>query len=246
VSEEPSLETTLQVLIDEEYARTMNARDRLGTFVALAQSAIGLLHSVVSSIDRDHFMAAALMLSVQKSATLAFLSYVRGHTAQAEFNARQLIEFCALTAYMLAHPEEDVTRGTGNDSDGFVPPKRLSAKAYMWLNEQQPHASGLLKEMKDQINDTTSHASVYLTHFTFEWDSGGEDSEHFRGSFFDNVDDNVTRLYLMSFSRLIVIVIETLICPRLSGPSPMIVWIMKGTTNAEQEAQAGRDYRQAA
>ena len=35
-------------------------------------------------------------------------------------------------------------------------------------------------------------------------------------------------------------------CPRLSGPSTMIVWIMKGTTNADQEAQAGRDYWQAA
>ena len=38
----------------------------------------------------------------------------------------------------------------------------------------------------------------------------------------------------------------TVICPRLSGPSTMIVWTTKGTTNAEQEAQAGRDYRQAA
>ena len=35
-------------------------------------------------------------------------------------------------------------------------------------------------------------------------------------------------------------------CPRLSGPPTMIVWIMKGTTNAEQEAQAGRDHREAA
>ena len=36
------------------------------------------------------------------------------------------------------------------------------------------------------------------------------------------------------------------ICPPLSGPETMIVWTTKGTTNAEQEAQAGRDYRQAA
>jgi hypothetical protein len=35
-------------------------------------------------------------------------------------------------------------------------------------------------------------------------------------------------------------------CPRLSGPSTMIVWTTKGTTNAEQEAQAGRDHREAA
>ncbi|MCC4233353.1 DUF736 family protein [Sphingobium soli] len=37
-----------------------------------------------------------------------------------------------------------------------------------------------------------------------------------------------------------------LICPLLSGPKTMIVWTTKGTMNAEQEAQAGRDYRQAA
>jgi hypothetical protein len=39
---------------------------------------------------------------------------------------------------------------------------------------------------------------------------------------------------------------ETVSCPRLSGPSTMIVWTTKGTTNAEQEAQAGGDHRQAA
>jgi predicted nucleotidyltransferase len=37
-----------------------------------------------------------------------------------------------------------------------------------------------------------------------------------------------------------------MICPRRSGPSTMIVWTTKGTTNAEQEAQAGSVYRQAA
>ena len=37
-----------------------------------------------------------------------------------------------------------------------------------------------------------------------------------------------------------------LICPLLSGPETMIVWTTKGTMNAKQEAQAGRDYRQAA
>ena len=36
------------------------------------------------------------------------------------------------------------------------------------------------------------------------------------------------------------------ICPPLSGPETMIVWTAKGTLNAEQEAQAGRDHRQAA
>ncbi|MGE4431815.1 MAG: hypothetical protein AB7E05_13850 [Sphingobium sp.] len=37
-----------------------------------------------------------------------------------------------------------------------------------------------------------------------------------------------------------------LICPLRSGPETMIVWTTKGSLNAIQEAQAGRDYRQAA
>jgi len=36
------------------------------------------------------------------------------------------------------------------------------------------------------------------------------------------------------------------ICPPLSGPETMIVWTTKGTTDAIQEARAGRDHRQAA
>lgn len=39
---------------------------------------------------------------------------------------------------------------------------------------------------------------------------------------------------------------NAVICPPLSGPWTMIVWTTKGMTNAKQEAQAGRDYRQAA
>jgi hypothetical protein len=37
-----------------------------------------------------------------------------------------------------------------------------------------------------------------------------------------------------------------LICPLLSGPSTMTVWIEEGTTNACQEAQARGDHREAA
>ena len=209
VNDDGQLRTTLQALIDEEAVRTHNAGQRYGSFVLLGQSAIALLNTFILSIDRDHFLAAALMLSVQKSATLGFLSHVRAHTAQAEFNSRQLIEFCALTAYMLAHPGETVTRST-DESGGFRTPKSLSAKAYRWLDREHGHVSALLKDMKDQINDTTSHASIYLTHFTFEWESGRDNSETFYGSFFDQQDDDVVRLYLMSHARLVLLVVETL------------------------------------
>ena len=210
MNEGGQLRTTLQALIDEEAVRTRDAPARYGSFVQLAQTAIALLNTFIVGIDRNHFLGAALMLSVQKAATLGFLSHVRSHTAQAEFNSRQLIEFCVLTAYTLAHPDEDMTRSSGDGGDGFRTPKSLSTKAYRWIDREHPHVSALLKDMKDQINDTSSHASIYLTHFTFDWESGRGGVDSFNGSFFDEQDDDVVRLYLMSHARLVLLVVETL------------------------------------
>ena len=53
-------------------------------------------------------------------------------------------------------------------------------------------------------------------------------------------------VYRLSEQARGFVVTGNLICPPLSGPETMIVWTTKGTMNAEQEAQAGRDYRQAA
>lgn len=205
------LTTTLQALINEEQERTADASERLGTFVHLAGQGLVLLKTFVRTVDQNQFVAAALMLAVRKSATLSFLSYIRGHIAQAGFNMRQTIEFSVLTAYMLAHPDEKITKESEDSAVGFKPPKAISGKAYKWINKEYADVSKLLEDMKDQINDTTAHASIYLTHFTFDWGGDSEDKSVFRGSFFDRVDDDVFRLYLMSLARLLVLVIETIV-----------------------------------
>lgn len=203
------LETTLASLIKEEEDRTANANEAFGSYDDLAKRALTILNTFVASIEKDHFLAAALLFSIEKTAALAYLSYVRGHIAQGEMNARQVIEFSALLTYILAHPDVDVTTGEKSERSGFVRPKVLSSKAYKWLDRELAHHSKLLAEFKGMINDSMAHGNVYLTHFTFEYESGGEDRDQFRGSFFDNVDDDVLRLYLASFARLILVVVET-------------------------------------
>lgn len=210
MSENDLVTMTLQALIDEEQERTANARDRLGTFVILVQKGLDLLNTCVETIDRDRFMAAALLLALRKTATLSFLSYVRAHITQAEFNMRQTVEFTALAAYLLAHPEEDVTNGPGQSPPAFKNTKSVSCKAYAWLDKEHGDVSALLKQVKDDINNTTAHASIYLTHFTFDWEGSDYANSVFKGSFFDKADDDTFRLYLMSLARLLVIVIETL------------------------------------
>lgn len=195
--------------MQEEFELTDSAQDRLGSFVPLATMGTSLLHSSISTIGRDHFVVAALLIAMQKAATLAFLSYVRKHVAQAEFNCRQLIEFCSLASYLLSHPEIELADHSEESPLMLAKTKALSGKAYKWLDQAHPQHSKDLLEFKNMINDTTPHASVYVSYFTFAW--GGEtQSNCFDGSFFDVVDDDVTRLYLTSLARLTLVVIDTL------------------------------------
>jgi hypothetical protein len=200
---------SLQALVQEEFELTASAHDRLGSFVPLAATGTSLLNNSIASIGRDHFVVAALMIAMQKASTLAFLSYVRKHVAQAEFNCRQLIEFCALAAYLLAHPEIELGDPRDDSSLALAKAKALSGKAYKWLNQQHPLHSKNLLEFKGIINDTTAHASVYVSYFTFPWD-GENTTDCFDGTFFDMVDDDTIRMYLTSLARLILVVIDTL------------------------------------
>lgn len=210
MSAPPLLTTTLQSLLNEEHQRTYDAQERLGTIVPIAQQGLSILSTSVVSVTANNGIIAAIMLAIQKSATLAFLSYVRAHTAQAEFNSRQAIEFTALGAYLLANPNSDVLDITDPENPRLLPNKTLALRAHKWLEQAEPELNGLLKTFKHQINESTAHGSIYVTHLTVNLDSLTEDGDAFTGSFFDNLEINDARAYLMSFCRLIVLVVETI------------------------------------
>jgi hypothetical protein len=127
------LTTTLQALIDEEHQRTMGAQQRLGKIVPIAQQGLAIFSTSVVSVSAHNGVIAAFLLAIQKSVTLAFLSYIRAHTAQAEFNCRQAIEFTALAAYMLANPDVEILDYSKPTNPTFSPTKKLAWKAYKWL-----------------------------------------------------------------------------------------------------------------
>lgn len=169
-----------------------------------------IMSTSVVSVSAHNGVIAAFMLAIQKSVALAFLSYIRAHTAQAEFNCRQAIEFTALTAYVLANPEIELLDHSDPANPTFPPTKRLAGKAYKWLEGEEPELNGFLKDFKDRINDSTAHASIYVTHLTVDMASLAGDGDVFTGSFFDNLGLNETRAFLMSFCRLIVLIVETI------------------------------------
>lgn len=210
MSNPPLLTTTLQALLSEEHQRTMHAQERLGTIVPIAQQGLAIMSTSVVSVSAHNGIIAAFMLAIQKNVTLAFLSYIRAHTAQAEFNCRQAIEFTALAAYVLANPQIELLDHSNPANPTFPPTRKLSWKAYKWLEGAEPELNAFLKDFKDRINDSTAHASIYVTHLTVDMDSLTDDGDAFTGSFFDNLGLNETRAFLMSLCRLIVLIVETM------------------------------------
>lgn len=204
------LTTTLQALIDEEQRRVRSAEYRLGSIIPLAQNAMTILNTAVVSVDTRNAIIAAFLMAIQKSVALAFLSYVRGHTAQAEFNCRQAIEFTCLGAFLLANQDVEYLDVTDHENPIFKPPQAMRVKAFKWFDEVEPLLSGLLKEFKEHINEHTAHGSAYLTSLTIDHNNFDAGGDRFDGSFFDNLSINETRTYLMSFCRLVVLIVETM------------------------------------
>jgi len=202
------LRTRLDVLIREEQDLTWSGHDRLGPVVQLGERAVASLNTFVASVDAEYPFAAALMLSIHKATTLAFLSILRKHLAQSQLNQRLVIEYTSLTAYMLAHPDSPMVGPSKDDPAKLVPSKKVTDSAYKWIASALPAQSDFLKERKNQINDTLSHANIYGSHFTFDWD--GTDEGIFKGSFFDVTNIAVEQAYMLSFVQTIIIVVYTL------------------------------------
>ncbi|KTR82483.1 hypothetical protein NS277_13465 [Novosphingobium barchaimii] len=200
--------TSITSIIREENQRVMNAGERLGPIVAVAHEGLVTLGASMISFPDGRGIIAGLLLATQKSALLAFLSYLRGHTAQADFNCRQVIEFTAVAAYLLANPEADVF----DEIDGEFRLKdrqNLSVKAYKWLARTEPDLNSALARIKKQINDNTAHAGIALTALTVDMASFDEGSTRFSGHFFDNLPTLHMQSALLNFCYLIVMVVET-------------------------------------
>jgi hypothetical protein len=193
---------TLVEAIAQEDRRFSTAEERLGSHPDMVRTGLELLRECVVTITHDHYMAATLLIAMQKSATLAYLSLLRDHTMQADANSRNLIEFAVLAAYMLAHPDEEIVDVEG-DPEAFQDPQKVRRKANKWLDVEEPTISAMLHEVKLAINDSTAHGNVYGTHFSFDWDASGPDSPMFRGSFCDITPAEAICSWLVQLGRVI-------------------------------------------
>ena len=172
-------------------------------FFVHAQYAVDFAHSFLKKVDAVSLYFMIFLSSFQKHIILAFLSAIRFHHIQTNFNLRFASETAAWGAFAIGNSdlEKDKEKFALVDEDGIMNPNDdLKKKMYKWLDEKYPDGSVSFKRYKSQTNALSSHANIIDAHRTF---SGLVDGK-FKTQFFDSSEDRHIKGDLWATANLIM------------------------------------------
>lgn len=180
-----------------------NAKSMNDAFYLHAQYAVDFAHSFLKKVDPNSFYFLLFISSFQKHIILAFLSAIRFHHIQTNFNLRFASEDAAWAAFAIGNndPEKDKQKFAAEDESGMLNPNDdLKRKMYQWLDEKYPEGSTSLKRYKGQTNALSSHANIVDAHRTFS----GLVNGHFKTQFFDSSEDRHIKTDLWAVANLVM------------------------------------------
>lgn len=172
-------------------------------FYLHAQYAVDLSHAFIKNVNHNSFYFLVFLSSFQKHIVLAFLSAIRFHHIQTNFDLRFASESSAWAAFAIGNNslEKDREKFAIEDESGILNPDDALKKAmYKWLNEEYNEGSVSLKRYKNQTNALSSHANIVDAHRTF---SGFVDGK-FKTQFFDNSEDRHIKTDLWAVANLVM------------------------------------------
>jgi len=185
---------------NEEHRLVLNGMALHGEFYENAAGATVAFSNLVGDPIADCESFLRFHAKAKKHHTLAVLSAVRRHRAQASLNLRSYLEATVQAAFALAHPDIsnyfDVTRLTPVDE------QKVMKRAYKWVAEKYPPSNESIKGIKDRINGTDAHASFASSQHNFHFDP---ESRAIHTPFFDIEDVQFVnfQLYLCAQAGLI-------------------------------------------
>jgi hypothetical protein len=204
-------------IIQSELELALHAEQHHGAYYRHASNVGELLAQFVKSVRPDRFVFVMFLSSLRKHHMLALLSAVRLHHVQAMLNLRWTIEAAASAAYAIEHTDPDDFAKT-NDLGMLGGSKNLAGKQYKWLDEKFPDGSQALKNLKEQINSSASHANLVQTHRTFQTNP---EQQLFETAFFDKEDDYLTQTDLWQIANVGISILN-LFSNVNSGPKPLV------------------------
>jgi hypothetical protein len=150
---------TIQQIVDSEREMVLTASQRFGKYYDTTLVCVVFATQFLRSIDPDRWVFAGFQALAKRHLTLALFSTVRLHKEQAMMDLRQALEAGACAAFAIANP--DHAHFVDTDKFGVLDPsQKLVSKRYKWLDANYPNASKAIRERKDQINSSNSHANL--------------------------------------------------------------------------------------
>ena len=192
-------QSTLEEIVESERSLVLGAEARYGKYYLNARGcSIFLSRSIVSVELSRHETFGRFFSQLKKHHMLALLSTIRLHKVQSMMNLRQVLEAGAAAAFAIANPEMQNFADT--DPNGLLDPsKALAKKRYEWLDKHFPAGSQAIKEKKELINNTTSHANIVSANQTFSVD---DKVTNIAAPFFDIEDEYHVQVDLWLISSI--------------------------------------------
>ncbi len=172
-------------------------------FFTHAKFAVDFAHSFIKKVDPNSFYFLVFLSCFQKHIILAFLSALRLHHIQTNFDLRFASETSAWAAFAIGNndPDKDKEKFALTSEDGILNLNEdLKRKMYQWLDKNYPDGSASLKKYKGQTNALSSHANIVDAQRTFSGLVEGK----FRTQFFDNSKDRHIKTDLWAVANLVM------------------------------------------
>ena len=194
-------QSTIEEIVETEKQLVLNADARYGKYSRHARGCSVFLSRSIISVDHTHHDTfGRLFALLKKHHMLALFSALRLHKVQTMMNLRQTLEAGAAAAFAIANPE--LRHFVDIDESGILDPsKELTNKRYKWLKAHCPDGSAVIKEKKELINKTTSHANIVSANQTFRVNEKGDAVE---APFFDVEDEYHVKIDLWLTSSIAI------------------------------------------
>ena len=152
-------QNTIGEILSSEHRAVLSAPQRYGRHYESAFQISVFLTSFLESFHESRWVFGSFLGQVKNHQMLSLFSTVRLHKVQAMLNLRQVVEAGACAAYAIANPDHNDFVDT--DEHGILDTsQKLARKRYKWLDDNYPDGSQAIKDIKEQLNSTTSHANL--------------------------------------------------------------------------------------
>ena len=206
----PTIKLTGQLATEAKM--TVEAPARYGELYAVPCAACDLLDFGVLGVAQGQQIAVGALAYVRKHLRLALLSTVRRHRVQAAMDLRQALEMTPILGFTMAHPEEiEKIIHRNVDADDLKSMKNndeaIKNASYKWLAQAHPELNGWVKEAKELINWTSSHANLMSASFLIDLPN----EKGITVSFFDKPHEALEAMGLTEVARATMLALTLIV-----------------------------------